>query len=111
VTGVARLNGTIYVACKSKRLFLYTADTLVAAHPGPDHIIVHVEGGRSMCALDIVACSLQQCLYVADLNNRCVLRILVNEGRTVLRWLERTGRSFQVSLTPTLNKMIYSLIN
>jgi len=82
VTGVAQLGNILYVVCrKTPVIKMYTADKLTAFGD------IHVDGMKNPS--DIVACSRDNQLYVAD-KDYCVWR--VSADHSYVKWLPTQSR-------------------
>jgi len=83
VSGVAQLDGRIYVLCdQSQTITVYDDKTFVRQKD----VVMKIKARKAVNAYDIAACKLNHCLYVTDINNRCILK-LTDGGRTLIKWM------------------------
>jgi len=83
VRGVAQLDGLMYVVCRPNTLHVYDSVSFVQLK----EVLVQLEGRKSSHLYDIAACSINHCLYVSDIKNRCILR-LTSVVTDVVKWLD-----------------------
>ena len=98
VTGVAQLRDRIFVICSAQKITLHVYDAkhclLVDDDVRPTVTLIpqdqeqgQEQGQESVrCATDIAACSIQQCLYVPDVNYHSLLQI-TGDGRSMVEWM------------------------
>ena len=84
--GVAQLNNNIYVLLRDflNHTFLTVYDAV--SFERLEDVELSLKEGEHVKGFNIVACSVNQCLYVVDIDNNCILRLEIkNEGKAA-KW-------------------------
>ena len=86
VVGLAQLNNIIYVLhewCDTLSVFDCVSFERL------DDVKLMRQTGKSIHVDSIAACSINQCLYLADVINKCILRLEINNGEKTVRWINK----------------------
>ena len=60
---------------------------LEAVERREQRVATALEEGRPADGHSIAAYSVNQCLYVADIGNNCILRLKINNGEITVKWM------------------------
>ena len=85
VSGVAHLDGLIYIMCdRSTTLLVYDDATLQRKND----VLIQTRRFKKINIYDIAACKVYNSLFITDLKNSFIFK-LTDGGRTVTKWLNR----------------------
>jgi len=98
VTGVTQLLDRMYVVCrKSNRVLVYDSATFARL----EDIVVEPKYGQTLWPRDMAACSVNNCLYITDINNYAIWRVKENKEEEHLVWLMLHANIYLLHLSVT----------